>query len=147
MAETVVYCATIDRTLIGGATAVLQFSINNPNRKLKIKSILLDWIAQETISNVIIPFAQNTYEYVRLTVGNYPASSKIGSDFTPDPIIPFTTSGTAFHMSKPGQYNFNSFFSANTIPFYFILNNTSAISIRNFVSLICEIEGKNIYMS
>lgn len=144
MAETKLYCATLDRTLLGGTLVLNTFDIVSPNRKLKIKSILFDWIAQEFVSGAFVPYEQNIHEAVKLSIGNYPASSKIGNSFTNGP-IPWTTSGTQIHISKPGQYTLNSFFSANNIPFSLQIENTSGIVIRNFISITVEIEEKNIY--
>lgn len=146
MADNKVYTAYLDRTMAPASLTAKFFAINNPGRKLKLKSVLLDWRCEDVTTNQIIPFEQNTTNYVQLSIGV--ANTKIGNIFTDIGFPAWTINGGGFIITRPEQYTFNSFYASNQIDFTLLMENRDAVNqSRNYISIIVEIEERNIYMS
>jgi hypothetical protein len=146
MAENKVYCTYLQRVMAPASLTVKNFSISNPGRKLKLKSVLLDWRCENVTTNQIIPFEQNTTNYVQLAIGV--AGTKIASTFTDIGVPAWTSNGGQFIITRPEQYAFNSFYAANSIDFVLLMENRDAINqSQNYISIIVEIEERNIYQS
>jgi len=150
MAETKVYCGYIDTTINGGAFILKGFRVISPNRKLKLKSILIDWQILDTTTGLIVPIEANTGQKMQLSIGGggLPVQ-KIGSDLNNTSGPAFTSTGYSFYISKPGQTIFNSFFAANEINFLLLIQNLilAANPHKHTWSIIVEIEERNIYQS
>jgi len=145
MEKTKLYTGTQDFVLAAGLVRTMTFGIQSPNRKIKIKSILLDWLVTDFLTAAVIPIETLTAEYLRLMVGDYPAASKIAENFTQPAGFPWLQSGTQMWITRPGQYFFESTFQANAVPITMIVFNNSAASIRNWISLAIETVETNIY--
>jgi len=141
-----VYSAYWEWTLNAGQTNNASFSILNNNREMQIKSITIDHQIINTTANSVIPLAQNTGQYLRLFINS--GNKTISNSFVHTAggfSIPQLT-GTGFYLTKAGQTKFDSFFIMSDVNFILECTNYLLDDIQNRISIIVEVNEKNVYL-
>jgi hypothetical protein len=138
-----VYTAIYSEVLAPGFNFISTFQILSPGRELRIRSISLDWMITNPITNIKVPVGINTEQYLKLTVGNY--LNDIANGFI-NITNPPDFNGRAIEIYEPTQLFFDSFFITNSLPFILqIQNNNAANDFINQVTIIVETEENPMY--
>lgn len=124
-----VYTAYWVRTLAaapGGAYSSM-YTIRAPGRKIKIRSISLDWALIDLTTNRRIPEEANDLVQLGMVVGEIvpPVSGQISQSLTHLLGGLASSAGGGFRISKNCNYHFDGFYAANELPFFLELYNFS----------------------
>jgi len=93
--------------IAAGAVVNATFNVNNYGREMKVKSITHDLLIYNTATNLVLPFEQNTVIQVNLYTVAGMIFSKAMENIAGT--AAFVT-GQNIWLTKPGHYEFNSFF-------------------------------------
>ena len=126
--------------VLPGVPFISTFDLNNNNVQFQVKSITLDWLIRDNVTNQIIPEAQN--DVIEITFGTAAGN-------TPNSLPMLNVLGTAafitgsnFWFHTKGQRIFDSFFLQNTLGLFVqLINRDPANAYQIYFTVITEIES------
>lgn len=144
--ENKVYTGYAIRTLAAAGSAGGSQLIQAPGRKIKIKSVSLDWMRYNLTTGQIIPEAQNI-EISHDVVFGWVAgmSTQISGAFTYSTGSQLTSTGGGFRISNNCNYHFNGFYVTNSLPVVWSMYNHSVNQITVSLTIIVECEISVLY--
>lgn len=138
------FCEAVN--IAPGLFSNYDFNIAANNRELKIRSITFDWMLINNTTGKVVSFEQNVDVNLRIEIGSTVSGDNFSASYNQTAGMPFTYKGNMIVLSRPGQWQFNSFTVFNILPFRLRITNTSAANtMMSFVSLITEVEEKIIW--
>jgi len=140
-----VYDITFNFNNNSGASRTATFDIESPGREMKIKSILLNILCYQTVSNQIIPNKNNTTQFYYLVVGQ--AGNSIAYPFANLTGLVPSINGERFRITEPGQYFFDSFFASNNLGFALSVSNNEPVADCTYeIAIVVETEEKTVFI-
>jgi hypothetical protein len=139
--ENKVYTGYAIRTLGALGSAGGTQLIQAPGRKIKIRSVSIDWVRYNLTTSQMIPEAQNIQIAHDVIFGWVAGmSTQISGAFTYSSGSQLTSTGGGFRISKNCNYQFNGFYVTNSLPVVWSMYNNSADQITVSVTIIVECE-------
>lgn len=139
-----VYCCNYSQTINAGASFVGNLQIQSVGRKMKIKSIALEWQFSNNTTGQFESPENTTTQAINLRID--PGTTKIASPFN---IIanPPLNNGTTINLYYPGQRLFDSFFIVNDVLITLQIDNVSAADqYIHQACIVIETEEETIFL-
>lgn len=137
-----IYSAGFQFTLAAAGNTSRQFEINANARRMKIMSITINWKFKNQTTNLVTPDSSPNNQHFYLRVGD--VNTQVTKPFLIT-VGAFTFAGNVFELYRSGQWQFNSFFIANRLPFILSVANNDAQTFDHWVTIIVETEERIIY--
>lgn len=140
-----VYSCGFYPSIAGNSNIQSSFRIQDPQRKIYLKSILLTWQIIDPTNTLQIPWRSATDQFLFLVITGASGTERITNSFQNVAGVTADYRGNRIQIHEPGQLFFNSLYFNNEILFSLTSWNNNVMERDHKIYIVAETFNEVIY--